>query len=97
MYQRDELINPITSLFRMVGILVSLMLSLAFGEVIGEWKATKNAIDREAVAISDIYLGMRFYDVEGTREIQQAIIDYIQAIIDPAPFEHLIETLRSTG
>ena len=81
-YQGYDLRDPVTSLFRMVGILVSLMLSLAFGEVIGEWKATKKAIDREVVAISDIYHGMRFYDVEATREIQQTIIDYTQAIID---------------
>ncbi|MGD9330315.1 MAG: hypothetical protein PVJ53_03330 [Desulfobacterales bacterium] len=56
LFQRHNLTNPITSLFRMVGILVSLMLSLAFSEVVAEWRDVKNAIDREAVAISDIFL-----------------------------------------
>ena len=81
-YQGHELRDPVTSLFRIVGILVSLMLSLAFGEVISEWKATTHAIEREAVAISDIYHGMRFFDVEATRDIQQTIVHYTQAIID---------------
>ena len=31
--------DPINNLFRLVGILVSLMLSLSFGEEIAEWKA----------------------------------------------------------
>jgi len=31
--------EPINNLFRLVGILVSLMLSLSFGEEIAEWKA----------------------------------------------------------
>ncbi len=81
-YQSYELRDPITSLFRMVGILVSLMLSLAFSEVISEWKAIKHAIEREAVAISDIYLTMRLYDNKGTQEIQKLVIDYTQAIVD---------------
>ena len=74
--------DPINGLFRMVGILVSLMLSLAFGEVIVEWKAIKNAIDREAVAISDTYINLEYYDSEGTREIRAILIDYAQAVID---------------
>jgi Na+-driven multidrug efflux pump len=36
MYQSDELKDPTSSLFRVVGLLVSLMLSLAFSEVITE-------------------------------------------------------------
>jgi hypothetical protein len=49
-FQKHDLTNPITSLFRMVGILVSLMLSLAFSQVNSEWQNVKRAIDREAVA-----------------------------------------------
>jgi len=77
-----ELKDPINGLFRMVSILVSLMLSLAFGEVITEWQAIKNAIDREAVAISDTYVNLEYFDSEGTREIRAVLIDYAQAVID---------------
>ena len=74
--------EPINNLFRLVGILVSLMLSLAFGEVIAGWHAVKNAIDREAVAISDTYLNLKYFDSEGTREIRAILIEYTQAVID---------------
>ena len=81
-FKRYELKDSIVSLFRMVGILVSLMLSLGFNEVMAEWKAIRNAIDREAVAISDVYVAMHLYDAEEAREVQKVVIDYIQAIVD---------------
>ena len=74
--------EPINNLFRLVGILVSLMLSLAFGEVIAGWHAIKNAIDREAVAISDTYINLKYFDSEGTKEIRAILIEYTQAVID---------------
>ena len=77
-----RLIEPINNLFRLVGIIVSLMLSLSFGEEIGEWNAIKNSIDREAVAISDTYINLNYYDSEGTREIRAILIEYAQAVID---------------
>lgn len=80
--QSYELKDPITSLFRMVGILVSLMLSLAFSEVTTERKAIKQAIAREAAAISDTLVNLQLFDREGTLEIQKILIDYTQALID---------------
>ena len=80
--KKVQLKEPINNLFRLVGILVSLMLSLSFGEVIVEWKAIKHAIDREAVAISDTYINLKYYDSEGTREIRANLIDYTKAVID---------------
>jgi hypothetical protein len=81
-YKKVELTDPITSLFRMVGILVSLMLSLAFGEVINEWQTIRNAIDREAAAILDTYDYLKYFDSEDTKEIRAVLIDYVQAVID---------------
>ena len=81
-YKNVQLKDPINNLFRLVGILVSLMLSLAFSEVIGEWEAIKNAIDREAVAISDTYVNLKYFDYEGTREVRAVLFDYVQAVID---------------
>jgi hypothetical protein len=77
-----RLIEPINNLFRLVAIIVSLMLSLSFGEVIAEWKAIKNAINQESVAISDTYINLKYYDSEATREIRAILIDYAQAVID---------------
>jgi hypothetical protein len=65
-----------------VGILVSLMLSLAFTEVIGDSREIKVAIEREAVAILDTFEKLHWYGVERTREIQTILIDYTQAAID---------------
>jgi len=77
-----RLIEPINNLFRLVAIIVSLMLSLSFGEVIAEWKAIKNSIDREAVAISDTYINLKYFDSDGTREIRAILIEYAKAVID---------------
>ena len=81
-YKNVQLKDPINNLFRLVGILVSLMLSLAFSEVIGEWEAIKNAIDLEAVAISDTYVNFKYFDYKGTREVRAVLFDYVQAVID---------------
>jgi hypothetical protein len=77
-----KLKDPVNSLFRLVGILFSLMLSLAFGEVIVDRKTIIHAIDREAVAISDIYHNLNHYDSESTKEIQAVLVDYAQAVIE---------------
>jgi hypothetical protein len=76
------LIEPINNLFRLVGIILSLMLSLSFSQEINEWKAIKNSIDREAVAISDIYIDLKYFDFEGTAEIRAILLEYAQAVID---------------
>ena len=74
--------DPVNALFRLVGILVSLMLSLSFGEVIAGWHVVKNAIDREATAISDTYTNLKYFDVDSTREIRAILMEYTQAVID---------------
>jgi hypothetical protein len=81
-YQRDELRDSTSSLFRVVGMLVSLMLSLAFSEVIVQLKAIQSAVQREAVAISDMFDCLQRFDVESTREMRTILVDYTQAVID---------------
>jgi hypothetical protein len=81
-YQSHDLKDPITSLFRLVGLLVSLVLALAFSEVISELKKIRTAVAQESVAISDIYEVLKLYDIERTREIRAILIDYTQAVID---------------
>ena len=81
-YQSHDLKDPITSLFRLVGLLVSLVLALAFSEVISELKTIRNAVGHETVAISDIFEVLKLYDIESTREIRSILVDYTQAVID---------------
>jgi hypothetical protein len=81
-YKSDDLKAPSSSLFRVVGLLLSLMLSLAFGEVIVELVAIRNAVEREVAAISDTYRNLKLFDIETTREMQTTLIDYTQSVID---------------
>jgi len=81
-YQSDELKDPTSSLFRVVGLLVSLMLSLAFSEVIAEVRVIRNAVEREAVAISDTFTNLELFDIERTQEIRTILVEYTQSVID---------------
>lgn len=81
-YQHQDMKDPTSNLFRVVGMLVSLMLALAFSEVIIETRTIRNAIQREAVAISDIFAVLKLFDAEGTRDLQTIAVDYAQAVID---------------
>jgi hypothetical protein len=81
-YQSYDLKDPTSSLFRVVGLLVSLMLSLAFSKVIAEMRTINNAIEREAVAISDTFEALKLFDIEKTREIRTILLEYTQAVID---------------
>jgi hypothetical protein len=81
-YKREDLKEPTNNLFRVVGVLVSLVLALSFSEVIVEHKTISNAIQHEAVAIRDIFVVLRLFDFEKIREIQTQLVDYSKAIID---------------
>ena len=77
-----EIRDATSGLFRVVGILVSLFLSLTFAEVVVELNAIEIAIEGEAVAIADIHQDLRRFGVEETRDIRALVIDYTQAVID---------------
>lgn len=81
-YKRESMRDPTSNIFRVVGMLVSLMLALAFSEVIGEMRTIRSSIQREAVAISDIFDVLKLFDTEGTRGIRIVLVDYAQAVID---------------
>jgi uncharacterized membrane-anchored protein len=81
-YKREDMKEPTNNLFRVVGTLVSLMLSLAFSEVIVELRTIRNAVRREAVAISDTFEVLKMFDIERTREIRTILVEYTQAVID---------------
>ena len=72
-YESGDLKEVASSLFRVVGILIGLMLSLGFGEVVSEWRETDNAIQQEAVIITDSFLNLQRFDNETTREISRKV------------------------
>ena len=81
-YQSYDLKEPTSSLFRVVGTLVSLMLALAFSEVIVDLRTIRNAVQREAVAISDSFKNLKLFVIERTREIRTILVEYTPAVID---------------
>jgi hypothetical protein len=81
-YKREGLKDATSNIFRVVGILVSLMLALAFSEVIGDLKTIRKGIVRESVAISDIFQVLKLFDIEKTRKLRTILVDYAQAVID---------------
>jgi hypothetical protein len=81
-YQRENMKEPTNNLFRVVGTLVSIMLALAFSEVIVELRTIRNSVQREAVAISDTFEVLKMFDIERTREIRAILVEYTQAVID---------------
>lgn len=70
------------SLFRVIGMLVSLMLSLAFADVVAEMAATRGAIEREVVALTGAYEDLRRFSGDDTAEIRVLLVDYARAVIE---------------
>ncbi len=70
------------SLFGVLAILVSLLLSLAFGDVIAELVQIRNAVEREVLAIKEAYNYLELFDIEKTSKIRSLLIEYAQSVID---------------
>ncbi len=81
-YQSSDLKDPASCLFRLVGILVSLVLSLAFGQVVVEWRDIQNAIKGEIVALTDISIELQQFGTKDVKELHQKLIEYTKAVID---------------
>ena len=81
-YKREDMKEPTNNVFRVVGMLFSLMLALTFSEVLGDFTAIRNAVNRETVAISDIFEVLKLFDSEKTREIRTVLVEYAQAVVD---------------
>ena len=81
-YQREDLKHAAGNLFRGVVLFLSLMLSLAFTEVIVELRAIRSAVEREALAISDLFEDLKRFDIKKTRKIRATLVDYTQSVID---------------
>ena len=81
-YDSGELRDPTSSLFRVIGMLVSLMLSLAFADVIVKWRAVENAVEREAAAISDTFKDLqRFAVIPFVRGVLVEVVQQVNQVI----------------
>lgn len=68
-------------LFRAIGILVSLFLSLTFADVVLELNQIEASVEREAVLLEDIYRDLSQYDSDRARRSKTLLVDYTQAVI----------------
>jgi hypothetical protein len=77
-----EIKDATGNLFRVVGWLFTLLLSITFTDVVTELGVTETAIQSEAAAIEDARHDLRRFGFEETGEIHSLLIDYTQAVID---------------
>jgi hypothetical protein len=84
--QNDEALKEIKdatgNLFRVVGWLFTLLLSLTFTDVINELSVTETAIESEASAIEDVHHNLRRFGLDESREARNTLVEYVQAAID---------------
>lgn len=69
-------------MFRVVGMLISMMLALTFSDVTGEMKTVRRAVQREAAAILDTFDVLKLYDIDKTQKLRAILVDYSEAIIN---------------
>lgn len=81
-YKSDNVKDAALTLFGVLAILVSLLLSLAFGDVISDLVQIRNAVEREALAVNEAYGYLELYDIEKTSEIQTLLVEYAQAVVE---------------
>ena len=70
------------NLFRVVGWLFTLLLSLTFTDVITEMRVTETAVQSEAAAIEDARHDLRRFGHDQTRELHRLLIEYTESVID---------------
>jgi cytochrome bd-type quinol oxidase subunit 2 len=78
----EKIKDAASSLFKLVGLLVSLFLSLTFADVIGNVNMINTAVKTEAGAIADIEDGLQHFSSNEARDIRLHLIAYTQAVID---------------
>ena len=81
-YRTEEMKDAASSMFRVVGMLVSLFLSLSFADVLVELNTLQNSVQGEAGAIADTYIDLLQFGTEETEEIRALLTDYTQSVVD---------------
>jgi hypothetical protein len=78
----QEVKDATDNLFRVVGWLFTLLLSLTFTDVIGELTVTERAIENESAVVQDIHHGLQRFSLEETGESRKLLVDYAKSVTD---------------
>ena len=81
-YPTQEMKDVANNLFRVVGVLVSLFLSLTFADVMVDLNTIESAIERQAIGLLNVYYDLQRFGVEETRSLQVLLRDYAQTVIE---------------
>jgi hypothetical protein len=79
--QTKEARRATSGLFRVIGVLVSLFLSLTFADVMLELNQIEASVEREAVMLEDIHRDLGRYDTARALKAQTLLVEYIQGVI----------------
>jgi hypothetical protein len=79
--QTKEARRATSGLFRVIGVLVSLFLSLTFADVMLELNQIEASVEREAVMLEDIHRDLGRYNTARALKAQTLLVDYIQGVI----------------
>lgn len=77
----QEIRDATGNLFRVVGWLFTLLLSLTFTDVVAERSLTESAVENEAVSIEDLNHNLRRFDGDEAKRIQALLIEYTATVI----------------
>ena len=80
-YRTEDMKDAAGSMFRVVGMLVSLFLSLSFSDVLVELNKLQNSVQSEAGAIADTYIDLLQFGTEETDEIRELLLDYAESVV----------------
>lgn len=80
--KQDALGDATRTIFLGVNLLVGLFLSLTLNDLVASVGEVKDIAEREAVAISDVYNGLRHFHPDQAGDIQQKLIEYTSVLIE---------------
>ncbi len=81
-YTVSDVRDPTGSLFEVVGMLVSLMLSLAFADVLVKTTSIEETLMRETMSIADAITDLRSYGTDEALEISVLLVEYAVAVVE---------------
>lgn len=80
--KQETLGDATRTIFLSVNLLFGLFLSLTLNDVVGDLGEIQDAVNREAVAISDLHRGLSHFDSPNIGDIKSDLIEYTQLLID---------------
>jgi len=80
--QENSLGDATRTMFLAVNLLFGLFLSLTLTDVVSDLSDIRDAVEREAVAISDVYNGLGRFDTDDAAQVQTRLIEYTETLIE---------------